>query len=90
MGFGGGLTPGGFRGGFADAEAGPGDGFAAAEVLDLDGGADDPDQTHGVGELLAPGDLLRPRRGDAVLAVAAVVGGASDAEGRRRAAEGEE
>lgn len=53
--------PGGLRGGFLDAEAGPCDDLSAAEMLDLNGRPYESDQVDGVGVLLAPGYLLWPR-----------------------------
>lgn len=72
------IDPGGIGGGLLDGEAGPGEDLAATEVLDLDRCADDPDQADGVGELLAPGDLRRPRVDHPLVLVVAGAGRASD------------
>lgn len=55
------IDPRGIGGGLLDGEASPSEDLAADELLDLDRGADDSDEMDGVGELLAPWDLLGPR-----------------------------
>lgn len=55
------IDPGGEGGGLLDGEAGPSEGFAGGQVLDLDGGAHDADEVHRVAVLLSPRDLRRPR-----------------------------